>query len=761
MRRLLLAVAWVLCGVDVSDARPAASAEGTLRVDVRSAASGAPIAGARVEVDGLASAVVTDRAGVARLSNVPAGTVVVRVTAPDYRTVQASIGIAESEAILHVALAPVELRVDESVIVSAARADRAASDVPRSTVVVSRAALDERADRTSPEALQDRSGGWVQKTNHGGGSAFVRGLVGNQVLVLIDGVRLNNATFRLGPNQYMNTIDAFNLERIETVRGSGSVQYGSDALGGVVNLISPLPVLSPGGVRAGGAVAARLVSSGMEQTARAEGSVSGSRAGVRGGVTLRNFGDLVAGGSLGTEAPSGYEEFDADVSAVWAPSPRTTFRGVFQSVYQEEVPRFDQVAQRGYDVYEFDPQSRRLGYLQWQQLVSSSWLDLSRVTLSWQRSDEGRRRRRSGSDLETTESDTVATLGFSADLYGRLASRAGWSAGVEVYHDTVRSWRLDTNLATGASKPMRGLYPDGATRLSVSAFALGHFSLGRAGVDIGARYTRDDVEADDPVFGPLHITPDAVVGSVSVLVPIGRGLNAFGSVAQAFRAPNIDDLSTLGSFDYGVEVPPESLDPERSVSLEGGLKANTSRVAASFAVFRLQLRDLIDRLPATFEGSPVWDGQDVYQRANVGEAYVRGLEADAEWRATAALTVRGFVASTYGQQVTVDAPMRRIPPVNGLLGTRYRWNRGVWLEGTLRAAGAQTRLAPGDIADHRIPPGGTPGWATVNVTAGMRIGQSLLLSGGLANIFDEAYRTHGSGIDGPGRNAWLSARVEF
>ena len=91
----------------------------------------------------------------------------------------------------------------------------------------------------------------------------------------------------------------------------------------------------------------------------------------------------------------------------------------------------------------------------------------------------------------------------------------------------------------------------------------------------------------------------------------------------------------------------------------------------------------------------------------------------------------------------------------------YSWNRGVWLEGIVRAAGAQTLLAPGDIADHRIPPGGTPGWTTVNITAGTRVGQSLLLSGGLVNLFNEAYRVHGSGIDGPGRNAWLSARVEF
>jgi outer membrane receptor protein involved in Fe transport len=125
------------------------------------------------------------------------------------------------------------------------------------------------------------------------------------------------------------------------------------------------------------------------------------------------------------------------------------------------------------------------------------------------------------------------------------------------------------------------------------------------------------------------------------------------------------------------------------------------------------------------------------------------------------LSLLGFLASTYGQQVTADVPMRRIPPLNGLAGARYRWPNGIWLEGTLRAAGAQTRLAPGDIADHRIPPGGTPGWAVANLVAGARVGGRLLLSGGLANLFDEAYRVHGSGIDGPGRNAWLSVRVEF
>jgi len=150
-------------------------------------------------VNGQRAGAVTDLGGIARISGLSAGAVIVRVSAANHRPVESPIDVADAEIILQVVLVPVELRVDESVIVSASRADRDASDVPRSTSGVSNAALEERAGRTSPEALQDRSGGWVQKTNHGGGSPFLRGLVGNQVLVLIDGVRLNNATFRLGP----------------------------------------------------------------------------------------------------------------------------------------------------------------------------------------------------------------------------------------------------------------------------------------------------------------------------------------------------------------------------------------------------------------------------------------------------------------------------------------------------------------------------------------------------------------------------------
>lgn len=129
----------------------------------------------------------------------------------------------------------------------------------------------------------------------------------------------------------------------------------------------------------------------------------------------------------------------------------------------------------------------------------------------------------------------------------------------------------------------------------------------------------------------------------------------------------------------------------------------------------------------------------VYQRANVGEAFVRGVEAEGEWIARRGTTIRGYVAYAYGQNESRNEPMRRIPPVNGLIGLRQDAWSGWWIEGSLQAASTQDRLAAGDIDDHRIPPGGTPGWWVVDVFAGKTFSRRLSVSAGILNLFNEAY----------------------
>jgi hemoglobin/transferrin/lactoferrin receptor protein len=140
---------------------------------------------------------------------------------------------------------------------------------------------------------------------------------------------------------------------------------------------------------------------------------------------------------------------------------------------------------------------------------------------------------------------------------------------------------------------------------------------------------------------------------------------------------------------------------------------------------------------------------------------VHGVEADASWDVTKTLGLFGNVSYTFGELETGGQPMRRIPPVNGLLDAPLRLSPRTWVEGSMRAASKQGRLAQGDRDDHRIAPGGTPGWVVFNLPAGFPLFDRMDLVGGIHNLFDEAYRVHGSGIDEYGRAAWIATHVRF
>ena len=335
--------------------------------------------------------------------------------------------------------------------VTATREERETFDVPRSVSVVPETELLRTAPRTSAEALTRAPGVFVQKTNHGGGSPFVRGLVGNQVLVLVDGIRLNNSTFRYGPNQYLATVDPGTVNRFEVLRGSGSVQYGSDALGGVIHVRNRDPLLSAGGMLPTIGATGRLMSQGMEQSVRLNLGVATPRVAVAGNVAVRNFGDLVAGGDLGVESPSGYRETNADIRGVVKTGRSTTMTFAYDHVYQDDVPRWDQVAQRGYSRYAFDPQVRQFAFARLDQSRTGSWFNGLTVTTAWVRSRERRERQRVGSSTLTTEQDTVNTYAVTAEA--RSAPLPGLTivAGVEVYADQVDSWRVDSDATAGTS----------------------------------------------------------------------------------------------------------------------------------------------------------------------------------------------------------------------------------------------------------------------------------------------------------------------
>ena len=179
-------------------------------------------------------------------------------------------------------------------------------------------------------------------------------------------------------------------------------------------------------------------------------------------------------------------------------------------------------------------------------------------------------------------------------------------------------------------------------------------------------------------------------------------------------------------------------------------------MSGTIAAYYMHLADLITRVK--MDGQVI-SGYQVYQKENTESAFIKGFETELNWNAIKNLHISGGIAYAYGQSLSKKEPLRRIPPLNGRLMGTYRKNK--WFAASeFQFASAQKRLAQGDKDDNRIPAGGTPGWRLLNFYGGYKF-SIVQLNAGIQNIFNEDYRTHGSGINGVGRSAWFSIHLNF
>ncbi len=516
----------------------------------------------------------------------------------------------------------------ETIVVTSQRQPIAPFESPEAITAINYETLSSNVSRSTAEALIGHTGVWMQKTNHGGGSPFVRGLTGNQTLLLIDGIRLNNSTYRYGPNQYFNTIDVLNIQQIEVLRGAGSVLYGTDALGGTVQVLTKEGSFSQEGTQIHGSVLGRLLTRDMEQGGRAELELSSTKVSILGGFSFRDFGELYAGGDLGEQAPSSYQEAAGDFKLKAKVGKRSVFTLAYNGVFQSEVGRYDQVAQRGYQTYRFDPQNRQMAYARMQIGSRNPLFNSTKLTVAYQNSLEGRIKQRQESDILTNEEDEVNTLGLIVETQSIIAKNWTAVSGVEWYSDRVNSSKTDQDFSTGSLNSSRGLYPDDSEAQNVALFTSHSIQLNQWKLNVGARFNYFDINIPDLVFGETSIQPTALVGNVSAHYKINPNHALSASVNSGFRAPNINDLSSLGSFDSGIEVPTNDLSPERSLTYEIGYKTKSPTFKGGLAVFYTQLFDLITRVPTTFQGSDMYLGEPVFHKENTAKANISGVEID-------------------------------------------------------------------------------------------------------------------------------------
>ncbi len=653
-------------------------------------------------------------------------------------------------------------------IVSASRRVQSRTDSPRAVSVVTGEEIRRRNFRNVPEAVASLTGVFLQQTNYGGGSPIVRGMVGNRILLMVNGVRLNNGTYRLGPNQYLNFVDINTVERIEVMRGAGSVLYGSDAFGGVINVITKTAADPLQGAEISGAIRTRFSSADRSGAGRAEMAGAKGRVSLRAGFTEEGIGDLRAGAPIGLQNHTGYQQRGMDLSLRWAIAENKTLLATAGALKMRGVPRTDSL-RSGTDLdHRWTAQGREFVTLLYTQTGVAKHVDSVQMTLAFNRPFEDLERVTAAAPtLRALQQDSVNTVTSGVQFTTLAGGRQTLTYGVETTFDKVRSRRNAWNRQSGVLTVLPGTYPDRSTFGVLSFYLQDEVSLTKhLDVVLGVRHDRVGIRSEvrDPLIGSQSIeaSPAATNGSAHLLFRLTRGVSLVGGIAQGFRAPNIDDSSIIGGSGSRFEIPNDRLMPEHSFNREYGIRWQGKASQVSVVAFDDAYRDLIDRRPGTMRGLSFVDvngnglqdrGEpDVWQRQNISRARVRGLEVDGMILLAEGWTWSSGATWTRGTDVTLAVPLTRIPPVNGHSRLTWQARRWMWVEAAMIAGMDQKRLAPADKTDTRIGPNGTAGFGALHLRAGF---SGRLLSGlsvSLENVTNQRYRFHGSGFDRPGIN---------
>ena len=660
------------------------------------------------------------------------------------------------------------------VVVTATRSENETKKIPAIVKTLDKKKIEERQPRTFPEAMRELPGVAIQKTANGQGSPFIRGFTGFRTLMMVDGIRYNNSTFRDGPNQYWALLDPQAMERIEVIPSQGSVLYGSDAIGGTVNAISKSSGFgneAAGSFFSHGQSSYRWSSAEHSHIEHLEASIGeGQKWGLHVGGTMGQFGDVKPG-----QGPrmrnTGYDQWAFDIRLDVALNEHWLLTAAHQQSRQNDVWRthsttsgvsFEGTAIGTDRVRSFD-QARSLSYVRLSGKDLGGWIDNSRLTISMQTQGE-QQLRVTGAGVKSLNDVDLNTLGIDLQLES-LTSIGRFVYGVDFYHDWVETDATDN--------PIQGAVGDDSTYDLLGIFLQDHIDVGsRFHVMLGGRFTH--ARADIGKYrNPVTLAQQAYSdewqnfsGNLRLMYDLDDQdrFQLFGGISQAFRSPNLSDLSRSDIALSGqTEVPSPGLSAETYLTYEIGLKAQTETITASMAYFYTQIENQIVRRP-TGVGTQV-------AKANGGNGYMQGIEFSTNWQINPNWSVFGHVAWVEGESdqfIGLTNAMRREPlgkvsPLVGYGGVRWQaTSKKVWTELVCLTYGEAARMNTSDQQDvQRIPPNGTPSFWLLTLRGGWQVNDHLILNAGVENMLNQNYRYHGSGSNEPGLGVNLGATVKF
>ena len=704
--------------------------------------------------------------------------------------------------------------LDEVLIYSNKFAERRKNLVQKIEVVTAKTIAFLNTQNTG-DLLMQSGNVFVQKSQQGGSSPVIRGFEASRVLLVIDGIRMNNAIYRSGHLQNVITVDQNMLERIEILYGPSSTIYGSDALGGVVHLRTKAPRLSVDGKSAiSGSAFTRYSSANNEKTFHADLNIGGKKFAWLQSYNFSDFSDLRIGDNDHPDYPgfgrrneyvtringmdsivknkdnriqkfSGYTQWDMMQKFLFAPSEKSSHLLNLQYSGSSDIPRYDRLqdvrngALRFAEWY-YGPQNRLLAAYEFNR-TKLWWFNEFRTILSYQHVKESRHQRSYRSDLLENRKEAVDVAGITID--GRkLWSKHELTVGVDAQFNFVNSKAHAANIQNGSISKLDSRYPNGANKMILAGVYGQHvfkFGNGKFVLNDGLRLQLTSLRstiADNSFFNfpftEMEQENLALTGNIGLVYMPTLNWRFTTGLSTGFRSPNIDDLGKIfesNSASAQLILPNPNIKPEYTYNADFNVAYRQPTFSLEAGVFLTRFQNAIALAPFSYNGedSVMFNGamSAVFANQNINKGSLWGMHAGFDMKLSTYINLAGNINYTHGRLEPASKekiPMDHIPPVFGKASLKYI-NKGLNLD-LYTIFNGWKRIddynPSGEDNAQYATAGGTPSWFTINFKAGYQL-QNWTLQAGMENILDRNYRVFASGFSSAGRNVILALRYQL
>ncbi|WP_124978801.1 TonB-dependent receptor plug domain-containing protein [Nonlabens xiamenensis] len=718
------------------------------------------------------------------------------------------------DSLVIVYLQPSSERINP-IVISASKFEQRKQDIPQKIISTKRKEILRNNPQTSADLLQQSGQVYIQKSQQGGGSPLIRGFSTNRLLITVDGVRMNNAIFRGGNLQNVISIDPLSVERTEVILGPGSVVYGSDAIGGVMNFYTLQPKFEADSTSFAGNALIRYATANEENTAHLDFSYSSKKFATATSLSINSFGDLTMGSHGPDEylrpqfvdrrdgedvlidnpdpkrqVPTAYDQYNLLQKFRYRPNLRWEFDlGIIYSATSDfsrydALTRFRESGNPREAQWYYGPQKWLLTHLKATHRGNGRWYDKAVFTQAYQRFTESRNNR-SFMDSELFQNkEQVDVISSSLDFERRNRENNVLFYGAEFLHNRVDSRGSVFDIETEQRAPAASRYPDGASWRSLAGYASYQWRvLNNLTLQSGLRYNHIWIDAQfndgffDFPFDEATVNTGALTGAFGATYRPEPGWEFRANLSTAFRAPNIDDIGKI--FDPAPEtvvVPNPDLESEYSYNTEIGIKKRfNDKLSVEVAGYHTYLKDALVLRDFELNGQDMiqYQGEisQVQAIQNGEEARIYGIELAMRYELTDQLEIYGHYTHLDGTQEEADGSevaVRHVAPDFGdahvvYKGQRFKLDAFTVFNGQFDF----DELAPSQQSRpylYALDADGnpfSPRWYTLNLRSQYSFSDHLSAVATLENITDQRYRTYSSGIAAAGRNLILALNYSF